>query len=328
MAENFINNFIVDTNLFTSYNYKRIRVDENVAVKGFPHIFFTTPMLNLTLKNVNSDSFLTYMAYAHKEWLDCLSYGGNDANKYSTTSPFMTLLYNTATNFDTKDAVSRTKEVGETYYGFKETLPGPDVESIVGDELTINFLDLHGLPVLHILNSWFIYHNKIRRGQLSPSLDAIRAPYIDYVSSVYYFLTDMDNSSLLYWAKYTGVAPISVPFSQFSSDYSSHDIIKYPVNFVYSFKEDMNPEILTDFNKVAKGYASSINYNANNNDKADYMQSAAMKIKESEADLYNEQYLTNYNRTRPEIVVGTFVNNSDGMLRNQQVKFKLMFNGQ
>lgn len=343
-----LNRVIVDTNMFKNYNYKRVRVDQDVAVKGMPHIFFTTPMCNMTSFNVTADSFLAYLSGTRSDLLDMLNYGtvhhmtnqyinvsNVDMNRvqmnqqitngetiYQTSNPFIPLLYNTATKFDTKDMVSRTMEIGETAYGFKQTLPSTNVESIVGDEFSIDFIDLQGLPVLHLLNAWFIYHNKIRRGQLTPSLNAIKEPYIDYLCSVYYFLTEMDNSALMYWAKYTGVAPISVPFSQFSSDYMTHDIVKYPVNFVYSFKEDMNPDILTDFNKVSNGRTEPINYaDVTYNNKPEDMRTVSMGIENNDIENYSEAFLTNYGKTKPEVVLGA---HSDGT-RTQQVRFRLIF---
>lgn len=253
--------FIKDINILEGYNSKRILRDEMPEVRGIPHVFFTTPMLNIQADNCMQDSFMAYMYRMRANLLSTLSYGNTGTNGYlGTTSPFIKLLYNSATNFDVKDSVAKTKEVGETFYGYKEYLPSSNVDSIAGDEFTVNFLDWQDLPVLNVINAWYTYVTKVRRGELYPNNNAIKNNYLDYVSSVYYFVTSMDGSTLQYWCKLTGVAPISVPYSSFSSDYATHDVLKYPVNFLYSFKEDMNPDILLDFNKTSLGINQLINY--------------------------------------------------------------------
>lgn len=257
--------FLKDTNFITEYNTNRLLHNTEFGIKGIPYIFFTTPMLNLTKDNCNSDSFLSYMAAMNPEVLSLLSYGNATNSSYATSSPFIKLLSNTAVSFDAKDSVSKTKEVGETFYGYKLTLPGADVDSIVGDEISIKYRDLPGLPVLQLHKVWFDYHNAVRRGNLIPNRDAITNHYLDYTSSIYYFLCGMDGKTIEYFCKLTGVVPINVPYSTFSSDWQSHELVEYNVQYVYSFKEDMNPDILLDFNKLVIGDTDlSLIYTENN----------------------------------------------------------------
>lgn len=257
--------FLRDTNLLTEYNTKRLLHRTEFGVKGIPYIFFTTPMLNLTKDNCNADSFLSYMAAMNPELLSLLNFGTSTDKLYATSSPFIKLLSNTAMNFNAKDSVSKTKEVGETFYGYKLTLPGADIDSIVGDEISIKYRDLPDIPVLKLHKAWFDYHNAVRRGHLVPNRDAILNHYIDYTSSIYYFLCGMDGQTIEYFCKLTGVAPINVPYSTFSSDWQSHELIEYDVQYVYSFKEDMNPDILLDFNKLASGSSDlTLNFKDNN----------------------------------------------------------------
>lgn len=252
--------FIKNVNLKEDYNTRRILHNELMEVKGIPYLFVTTPMLNLNTDNIKKDSYLSWMANTNPSVLSMLSYGNVQSNAYSTTNPFIPLLFNHALSFDAKDTVSKTKEVGETFYGYKLTLPAADVDSIVGDEVSIRYRDQQGLPVLHLHKTWFEYHNKVRRGLLAPSRDAILNHYLDYTSSIYFFLTEMDGETLQYWCKMTGVAPINVPYSVFGGEWNNHDIIEYTIQYVYSFKEDLNPDILLDFNKLTYGKSLELNY--------------------------------------------------------------------
>lgn len=317
-------NFIGDIDNFNTFNNQRLLSEEMPSVVGIPHIFFTTPMLNLDANNCLADGFLSGMYRLHEKWLGSLSYSGSSTSPtaISTTSPFIKILYNSAMDFQSKDMISKTKEVGETYYGYKETLPSADVDSIVGDELTISFVDWQGLPVLNILNAWFIYHNNVRRGRFNPSINAIEYSYLDYVSSIYYFVTDMDGQTLQYWAKYTGVVPINVPFSAFSSSYNNHDVLKYSVNFVYSFKEDMNPDILLDFNDVANGRSTPINYNNYNVDGHHGIQTGYQSAKGNAGDFVTTEFQKN-GATKPEIVL-TSRTLDTGVITGTP-KFRLLF---
>lgn len=317
-------NFIRDVNKNDAYNNLRLLNLDDAQVMGIPHIFFSTPMLNLTEPNIAQDSFLYNMYFFHPSWLKQLSYGSGEIQ---TTSPFIKMFYNSATSFNTKDATSKTVEVGETYYGYRLTLPSSNVDSIVGDELTIEFLDWQGLPVLNMLNAWFVYHNKVRRGQLVPDRTFIKSRMLDYVSSIYYIVTAMDNSTILYYAKYTGVVPISVPFSAFSTTYTNHDILKYSVNFVYSFKEDLTPDIITDFNKTANGRGMTLeNYYAAADANGGYIYDTG-NLPVEYYKCPNNDALTPYEQTgytRVKIVHGSYV--PDGATKLQQSPdYRLVF---
>lgn len=253
--------FLKEVNMMEEFNTNRTQVYSNAQVKGIPHIFFTTPMMNMSKENCDRNSSLLWISKSQPNVLSALSYGsGSTSDKFFTTSPFIKLLSNTALSFEPKDSVSKTKEVGETFYGYKLTLPSADVDSLVGDEISIKYRDIAGLPVLNLHKAWYDYHNGVRRGYIVPNRQAITNHYIDYTSSIFYFLTDMDGQTIRYWCKLTGVAPLNVPYSAFSSDWQNRDIIEYSIQYVYSFKEDMDPDIFLDFNKLVFGKDLEMKY--------------------------------------------------------------------
>ena len=76
---------------------------------------------------------------------------------------------------------------------------------------------------------------------------------IDFVSSLYYFILDRDFETILYYSKYTGIVPISNPYSALSSSYgSTAEIPDVAIDYAYSYKEDLDPRILIDFNMLAQ----------------------------------------------------------------------------
>lgn len=292
--------------IINKYNaYKKFGEGMDPIVKGIPFLFFTTPRLNMSDVNLSRDTFFYYLNDSEPEILKMLSYGYR-ADGNSSSSPFIKLLTNTFETFNTKDTVARTKEVGETFYGMKQMLPGSIVDSITGDDLSIRYKDYKNLPILKLHKAWFDYIEHVRRGKFAPSLEAITKRYIDYVSSIYYFLLDFDGETILYYCKYTGVAPISVPYSAFNIDVGTHDILEYDINYVYSFKEDMNPSILIDFNKVASGNALTHQFEMQN-------RSFIPTIEES---LYSNDFLENGGKNSV-LILKTY--------NNERPSFKLKF---
>ena len=252
----------VDANFISSFdNARRLGSDNiNFFIKGIPYVFMTCPVLNLCKTNVMSDSFLTYMATStdenkeilrhltHKDFVDEDMYSG-----LSSSNKLIPLVTNTAISVDIKDTVARTKEVGETFYGYKQVHPGSLVDSIVGDEISIKYLELADLPILKMHKVWQDYIEKVRRGSFLPSRQALADGFIDYMSSIYYILCDFDGETIKYWAKYTGVAPLNVPYSSLGGDFNSHEIPDITINYSYCYKEDMSVSILRDFNRITLG---------------------------------------------------------------------------
>lgn len=75
---------------------------------------------------------------------------------------------------------------------------------------------------------------------------------LDYLSSIYYFHVKPDGHTLNYWCKYTGVYPTSIPYDIFSVSEGQQQVVdKVGIKYKSLWKEEMNIEILRDFNLVA-----------------------------------------------------------------------------
>jgi len=226
----------------------------DVYVKGIPYMFITTPKLNLSQDNIDRDNFLIYMKNIEPDLMNCLSTSG------STISPFIKLFSNAFRGIDGKDLASRTVDIGETFYGYKQTLPISIIDSQVGDTLTVHYEEYKHLPIVKLHKLWTEYTEKVRRGTFQPSREAIQQRFIDYVASIYYFVLDFDGETILFWSKYTGAVPISVPYGDLVTDGKDHDIPELSIEYIYSFKEDLEPGILSDFNKVSLLDADALKY--------------------------------------------------------------------
>jgi len=282
-----VGNFDIDEVAFiTNFNFQRLQNDNiNFFVKGIPYVFMTGPVLNLCEANVSTDSFLTYMATSTNENKEILRHLTNE--NYTDTlfgdlggknCDLIPLITNTALSIDIKDTVARTKEVGETFYGYKQVHPGSLVDSIVGDEISIKYLEMTNLPILKMHKAWQDYIEKVRRGQFIPSRNALDDGFIDYMASIYYILCDFDGETIKYWAKYTGVAPLNVPYSSLGGDLTSHEVPDITINYSYCYKEDMSVAILRDFNRIVGSVPITMDWDENGmNEKADDLISGSLK---------------------------------------------------
>ena len=243
----------LDTRRF--YDPHRLEtIEADYAVKAIPALFMTTPLLNLTKTNVENNHFLKYISETDPELLSLLSFGAKtDNSSQVNTSPFIKLISNRFESFTTKATTSQPREVGETFYGFKQYLPGPYINSISGDSISIEYTETGGMEILQLHKIWLDYIENISRGIFKPSWTASFNRYLDFTSSIYLFNLAPDGETILFWEKLTGCSPISVPYDVFSSKaVNDKEIIRYSIEYIYSYKEDLNPRNLLTFNALTR----------------------------------------------------------------------------
>lgn len=224
--------------------------DDDPLVKGIPYIFITTPSLNLEEYNVHRSMFFSRMFYEELDVLSLLNFG-TASTIPATSSSFIKLLTNRFKGFEVVDTNVRVTEFAETFYGYKQTLPGKIIDSINGGEFSITYSETKRMLVTNLHKAWLEYTEHVRRGNMRPSEEAIKNNYIDYLSSVYYFLLDFDGETILYYSRYVGIAPVSISYSAYGGEVGSHDLVDVNIGYLYNYKEDLNPNILVDFNKTA-----------------------------------------------------------------------------
>lgn len=235
--------------------YNPYRMKENIEpfMGGFPIIFFTTPSMNIFNEGKISDSLkaanelFSYFEGAETDLLQCLQYGfGN--------SPFIKVLTNRFKGMGLKDLSMKTQDEYETYYGWKQVLPGPNTDSYTADSsLIVNFSESKNLDITKLHYAWMQYIEAVRYGLHEPSSFSRKRRTIDYMSSLYFFLLDFDMSKILYYTKYTGVYPTNVPLSSLvMNDLNSKGPVDTSITYAYQYKEEFKPRIILDFNAVSK----------------------------------------------------------------------------
>ena len=252
------------SNLATKkYNrYKTPNYNE-ILSRGFPHIFFVRPDCNILTNNgseVVSDNkhhdLFEYAAHANIDLLQELSHSKYGGRK----NDFMMSLSNRAISFNANDEAIETGEYGHTYTGYKIAYGKNDIKSKTAGNISVQFKDDRNFYIYQLIRCWVEYISGVYRGELFPRTANIVDKVLDYASAIYYIIVAEDGETILFWSKYYGVFPTSIPATQYS--WSAGNTIFSPelsVEFQYSFKRDFSPYLVTEFNHNS-GITSATQY--------------------------------------------------------------------
>lgn len=237
-------------------------------------IFFTKPDLNIIERDndtglVITDSnniphlspglrsgFWQDMFNSKKRIIELLqsSYGNH------TDDPFNHLLQNMViSNLDIPSLDAPTVETSTNMYGISFSYRGSSEESDDGKEFSLEFKDDKYLNVYSYFRAYEEYETEKHHGTVQPW-----KPYIEYKIlhdqiAVFKFIVDEDMETILYYGKYYGVFPTSLPRDAFSTDTFDNGI-SYTINFKSAFYEDMRPEIIDDFNSISNSLYQKCKY--------------------------------------------------------------------
>lgn len=251
------------------YMYNRFKSpDINLAHnKTFTHIFFTRPDLNILEFNgganqqarSNTESAMIWKR--HPDLFKLLT----DHRRCRDSNNFNLLLSNQCISFDIKDENLSTIDVGRSWSGH-EISYGDRYTGNGAGEITCTFMETSDFSVFNLIKLWITYIDNVSRGAWSPSynlqgtgvsnqinMSHVYTRSLDYGASVYAIKTGPDGEDILYWSKYYGLFPITTGAGAFnwSLDGSPGDTPKLSITFKYSFKRDMSPISLLEFNKAA-----------------------------------------------------------------------------
>ena len=218
------------------------------------YIFITKPDLNLYQSKgipnpelVNHSAFFADALIRYPEIAYQLQYsigGPNDG-------PFMPLLSNAFNgHVDLPSISADTYETASNVYGYHMNYRGSSYTSDFEPDVSIEFKDNKYLEVYMLLKMYDEYERLKWLGLVSPTsiLYIYRKILYDQVT-MYKIIVGEDGMSIIYWARYTGGTLTSVPRETFS-DLSDGEIT-FSTSWKFHFVEDLNPNILTDFNRIS-----------------------------------------------------------------------------
>lgn len=243
--------YVAGINIFEEFNPFRLQEAQEPFMGGLPIIFFTTPSMNVIgpPKELMAANPIFGYLRSSRYILQQLCYGNGGSN-----SSFIKILTNRFKGITLKDFNMRTVDSYETYYGWKQVLPSTNIDNYTAESsLVLNFAETKNLDITKIFYAWMAYIEAVRFGWHKPSLQTQQERRLDYTSSIYFFLLDFDMSTILYFCKYTGVYPTNVPLgSLVMSDIVSKGPFDAPITFAYQYKEELNPQIIYEFNEIAE----------------------------------------------------------------------------
>lgn len=231
-------------------------------------LFFTKPDLNIYARDDSSGTLTGSMNTAlanspywkelnkrYNDIIKCLqlSYGGK-------SDPFNHLLENMCiSNLNIPSLEAETIETATNTYGVSISYRGSSEASDDGFEFDLEFKDTKYLPIYQFFKAYDEYEILKHHGTVGPWRGYIMDKVLHDQFAIYKFLVDEDMETIIYYAKFFGVMPKSLPRDVFSS--SSFDSgLSYSVSFKSAFFEDMNPLILSDFNAISKSFYDSLPY--------------------------------------------------------------------
>lgn len=228
------------------YNRFKMPSLNEAFTKGFAHVFITRPNCNIRSDTTDLTSTVGIFKQA---W---------DRNKNlvwqlqkGSYHQFMHSLSNKVISFSPNDEYIGTETYGKTWGGYRTTIGRTNVESKSASELNVTFKDDRDLNVYTIIKLWCEYISGVYRGEYEPTDENICNKILDYASSIYYIITAEDGETILFWSKYYGTFPSTVPTTQFAwaaGNVIDSTSVNIDVKFNYSFKEDCNPETIREFN--------------------------------------------------------------------------------
>ena len=180
-------------------------------------------------------------------------------DKDRKNDPFIHLLANQVnTNLEIPELSADVVETAVNRYGTSIFYRGSSEPSDDGLSFSLEFKDTKWLDVYYFFRAYEEYETAKHLGTLIVNPEYIRDKILYDQMAIYKIVVDMDMETILYWGKYYGVTPMSLPRDTFSSDTFDNGL-SYSIQFKAQFYEDMKPEILQDFNALTEPLFGSPN---------------------------------------------------------------------
>lgn len=263
-----------DNMYYDKFNRFGIIDPYNALTNSKEFVFVTKPDLCLAVKNADSsikpvnilenNTFFTDAIQRYPKVVEQLQ-SSLDENK----PPFMIMLSNAMTSTIDMPGISADSiETGANVMGTKIAYRGTSYKSDENLDFSTEFEDTKNLDVYMLFKMYDEYERLKWNGnldftKLTSHLTSGSTGYgnkwTDYILnkvlhdqvSIYKFIVSDDGYRIIYWAKITGCYPVDIPRDAFSN-VNNGDIMKLTVRWRGHFVRDMDPVILSQFNKLAR----------------------------------------------------------------------------
>lgn len=244
----------------TRYNRFKLPNPDLEIKKGYAHVFFCRPVCHLLDPDTGYNTLLPAVK-SEGAFQDIFEQNPVLVNEISDVpikntsrkSDFMYILSNYVKSFSLNDEELHSDTYGRTYTGYKISYGKTNIESRTAGSFSVTYNDDRTLSIYKIHRMWTDYINAVYRGRIDPATSSIMNKILDYAGSVYYILTAEDNETVLFWSKYYGVYPTTIPSSQYS--WNAGSVVNpesITIQYNYSWKEDYQTTSIAEFNSNAK----------------------------------------------------------------------------
>lgn len=234
----------------------------NVVTNTREYIFFTKPDLHIfdgsSLNPELSQVPLFVDANQPNRYRDVLRQLQISAHNPSgaPSSPFMALLSNSIkSSLDIPGIDSEEVATAANINGTKMTYRLTSYTSDNDHNFGIEFEDTKYLEIYMLFKLFDEYERLKHQGRVTPERKYIINKILHDQISIYKFIVGEDGESIIFFAKLYGCYPKGVPRDSFSTLDSSGGL-SFSVDWKCQFIEDMDPLILSDFNKLVAPYLS------------------------------------------------------------------------
>lgn len=256
-----------DSNLWTS-KFNRVQFADPYHAIGTTreYLFFVKPDLHIfkpstvTLnEELSNDPFWIEMQLRYRRVIRQLQLSADN-----TTMPFMPLLSNAvADSLDLPSSNGETSETGQTVYGTTIQYRQGSFKSDEGFDFSLEFHDNPSLEVYHLFKMYNEYENLKTLGIVTPPAygssaagKSLNRYIVDRIlhdqMGIFKIIVEDDMETILHYSYLWGCFPKSVPRDTFRE--VEPGLIKYSIDWHAQFVDDMQPEILIDFNALCGQY--------------------------------------------------------------------------
>lgn len=265
---------------------------ENELPSGRHYIFICRPDLYLidessktmqlsSKSRVNVDPYFMYLSQFHPEIVASLTteftgmkstrlkpakgVGDNYASTvtidgknypFQNNHAFIPYLTTRVESLQLPDYTIKNNNLVQPYTKYSMPYTTTAIESSTGGSFDLTFREDKYFSLHKLFYAWIYYQNNVMRNIFRPKDRYIRYNELDYATSIYDFIVDETGENIIYWTKYTGCVPTSVPMSDLSFNRNSGAETKISIPFSYFYCEHMDQNILMDFQYNSLGYTA------------------------------------------------------------------------
>jgi len=128
------------------------------------------------------------------------------------------------------------------------------IESQTGGTFDITFRDDGEFSIRKFFFAWIYYMDGVMRNRFYPKDKYLKYNCFDYATCIYDIMVDATGENIIWWTKYVGCFPLSVPISDLSFNRGSAPEQKCSIPWAYYLCEPLNLMSLIDLNFNSLGY--------------------------------------------------------------------------